>query len=406
MSVQRVFIILLIILSYNKVYGETNNYEEVSKLLKKSSETTDSIKSLKCAFEALSIAKVEGDKLLIGKCYHYIGYVYQQNKDYPKSVENYLLAIKHYPVEEKVKKASCYLDICAPFMLLEDYSQAIEYSNRSLSLLYGEQNYDLKANVFYNLAVSYRKVGDLKTSQHFNGMLIKILFKVSDPDYRYLSWNLKGLNFMQLEMYDSAYNAFQKMTELDKSEKVKALGLVNQGKVLMQSGKLVRAYLLLEKSLMIKSECKGEAALHMANILIKLNNLNLAKYYLNVAALNDAPGHELIDIYMQFAQSLNSAGDEKSASFYIAHGEMLRHRLQRLTEESNNKTYIIRQEIVNAIRNVEQENTVDWVISQTDKALITGMIFLGFVLGVYMFLNHIRINRIQRIFKNLGDILE
>lgn len=171
-----------------------------------------------------------------------------------------------------------------------NYSQALEYHQKALQLIAGDQHPKERTIILNNIGVVYRRLDDLNQATRYHLSALEIAESINDRSSICVSLNSLGNIYLAKKEYDLALKNFNAALEKEKESKNllgQAINYNNIGSVYEQKGDFKRATDFYLKSLetnKILGSQKGIAIcyLSLGDIYIKMNSPMEAGKYLKL----------------------------------------------------------------------------------------------------------------------------
>ena len=228
---------------------------------------------------ALSIYLTNKETIGQSKCYANLSGAYVYLSNFSKAIE---YGEKGLSIAEENKdedaKASCLLALSAAYYhSLGDISKAIEYTEKALSIATEKADLDLKAKTYGNLGVLYFNIGNFSQAIKFHEDAINIA-KELYPDIVLRSSAMLGLLYVNLSNFSKAIEYAEMALSIAEENKFKffkgfvliVLGIIYLTIAHQKSEKPFKAIEFLEKAL---SETEYEDAKTRCHILLSIANL-------------------------------------------------------------------------------------------------------------------------------------
>jgi len=195
-----------------------------------------------------------------------------------------LLALKTVELSEQVGYEKginyAYLYIGDIFKIRNNYDSALYYFEKGLSTI--KNNYDLKAEYYWNLSDLYRITGNLSASLE-NALNLKYLNENNlTTKYNYKVYNLLALSYQSLMEYELAKINFKKSAELavvDSNYAYAGVIYSNIGKLLFDQDSLKEALDYFKEGMKLEEQYQiygslANSCVIVAEIYTKLNQLD------------------------------------------------------------------------------------------------------------------------------------
>jgi two-component sensor histidine kinase/tetratricopeptide (TPR) repeat protein len=240
------------------------------------------------AGEALRAAEKAGDEMSLVKAYKAKGTIINYRGGVEEAIECYdqALAICADRPEFKWEKISILLNIGVVYFYAGDDGKSLEYYIEAESLCNEPSTEDLRAKIFNNMAVIYRKLNRFEDAARIYQKSLKIKSNNKDSLGMATTLNNIGLCYGYMDDYDQSIDyleqAKQLFVELGEEHEAKSVDLAI-GMSLYETGKAQEAKLILESILLT-----GDLKIRMYELI--QNELLLAKIYVEEEQYEKAEG--------------------------------------------------------------------------------------------------------------------
>lgn len=154
------------------------------------------------------------DTSSIATAYSNLGYVSQHFNKYEDAKKYYDKAIP-YCFNNKNGLANLYLNLAALSYDIGNYTEVIEYANKSLQCAEAIDSKVLIAKNYQNLADTYRTIGDNQSAINASMKAIRIKEAIDDKPSMAIGYRKIGTLYFEQKNYDKAYEYYNKAVKID-----------------------------------------------------------------------------------------------------------------------------------------------------------------------------------------------
>jgi tetratricopeptide (TPR) repeat protein len=229
---------------------------------------------------ALNISKKIEYEKGEARSYHFLGYIYCIKRNFPLSMEKYMMAEQLYKsIGDDEKRAKVCISIAYVFNALKSYEKEIKFANQAVHL---SKEDSLKAYAYNSIGRSQMALG--KTDSAFNSFMTAVKLAEKSGKIKEVPLFLTGLGnaYIKVKMYDSAIVSFWKIQRYANGDLIQLSRMYNNiGVCHHLKGELQNAELnyLESIALSVKSE-SGGACLNYAELLYNMGQPEKARSYL------------------------------------------------------------------------------------------------------------------------------
>ena len=176
-------------------------------------------------FEALALAKEEGDKLRQAGIYNSIGSIYKNQKQFKKAIENYeaaLVLVSELDFSPGI--SACLTNLANIYTEIKEYAKAIQYHLQALELKKEIGDRLGQARVLNSLGIVYNNLEEFATAEHYFNQAHELAKEVADVNLSYeIEYGLAETAFGKGDYSYSIKMATNALEKLDSTATLEAL---------------------------------------------------------------------------------------------------------------------------------------------------------------------------------------
>ncbi|MGB3947020.1 MAG: tetratricopeptide repeat protein, partial [Bacteroidia bacterium] len=350
---------------------------------------------------ALNLFEALNDKKQISETYFSIGRIYSEQGNNTKAIETLIYALNtSEQTTNTTTTAYIHKYIAACYEAIDNYPMALGHTLKSLKLYENVGDKKAQAALYNNLGAIYYVQNNYIEALKSYHQSIELRKESKDKKGLSSCYNNIGLIYQNQGDIDEALKNYFKALEITESYKIKVEVLNNIGTIYIKQKKYTEALNVTSTSLKIAEEKKYKngiinALKNLGETHIQLNNLKLAKQYLNkclslskeinskynlsetyyqLSTIDSIQGnwkaaYEHNKLFIQYRDSVNNEESDKKITEII-----LTNRFEKEAEKV--KAENEKQRAIAAEKN-RRQTIISWAIG---GGLLLVIVFAGFIL--------------------------
>jgi len=357
-------------------------------------KSTEPLKALEYAREALRIAELLQSKSKIANSLSYAGVIYWQMGSFEKAMDYHLDALSIYSdINDQIGIACSNSNIGIILSDQSYYERALEYFFRALKI-YEANNFDAGlSNVFNNIGNIYEYQNDYELAEEYHLSSLMISEKYGDTQGMAFSYNNLGLVYQGQNLLDKASEYFYKALEIreslnDKREIANTTSYL--GYLYLISGNYITCKAYLNRALTLYKEVDDKSGIarslnYLGKLHLESNDMDEAEMYFSQSleiARNVGLNRLVADNFSDIADLMAKNNNYQQAFYY--QNLFINMKDSIYSEESRRKVIELqlmydKEKKESEIQIFEKNEQINFLSSQRDK-LLRNFLIAGVIL--------------------------